>query len=164
MATIDVQFAAASTGASATGRPAADLPAAEALRRWGSAALVAGCDDAALTLRVCAADEMRGLNRDWRGVDRPTNVLSFPAASDGWPQPAGEHYLGDIALCAEVIAREAAEQGKPVAAHWAHMVVHGVLHLQGYDHFEAADAEVMEARERAILAGFDYSDPYLCRD
>jgi len=162
MAAIEVQFA--SVGAAAPDGPAGEPPEADDLRRWASAALAVERGDAALTLRLCAGEEMRALNRDWRGVDRATNVLSFAAASDGWPREAGEPYLGDIALCAEVIAREAAEQGKPAAAHWAHMVVHGVLHLQGYDHVGAADAEVMESRERAILAGFDYPDPYRCRD
>lgn len=143
---------------------ASDLPSEDALRRWAAAALEANAQSAELTLRVCCGEEIHALNRDYRGVDKPTNVLSFPAEAEGWPEPEAAAYLGDVAICAEVVVREAAEQGKASEAHWAHMVIHGVLHLQGYDHIESAEAEQMEARERAILASFHYPDPYLIRD
>lgn len=118
-----------------------------------------------LTIRVVGAAESRRLNRLWRGKDKPTNVLSFPAAPtlrSAWsPAASVALALGDIAICAPVVAREAREQGKPAQAHWAHMVVHGVLHLLGYDHEVDRDADVMEARETDILAGLGYSNPYV---
>lgn len=134
------------------------VPAPASLRAWAAAAR----EDAAgeITLRLVDADESRELNRDYRGKDKPTNVLSFLAES---PIP-GECMLGDIVICAPVVAAEAAEQGKPQRAHWAHMVVHGVLHLRGYDHIEEQDAEVMEARECAILASCGFPDPYNTRN
>jgi probable rRNA maturation factor len=101
------------------------------------------------------AGESRALNERWRGRPKPTNVLSFPAA----PSLRGRQ-LGDLVVCAPVVAREAREQGKSLAAHWAHMVVHGTLHLQGYDHEQARDATVMEARERVLLAKLGFPDPY----
>ena len=133
------------------------------LRRWAGAALAAlGRADAAVTIRVVGAAEGRALNRDYRGRDHATNVLSFPFAEVPPEAQAelGGPYLGDLAICAPVVAREAVEQGKPENAHWAHMVVHGVLHLAGHDHAEAAAAAAMEARERAILAQLGFADPY----
>lgn len=138
------------------------VPHARSLNRWAQAACVKqlprGNDELALTIRVVGAAESRRLNRTWRNKDKPTNVLSFPAE----PSPSGGVHgeLGDLAICAPVVAREAREQGKPAQAHWAHMVVHGVLHLLGYDHENDRDAEAMEAREVKILAQFGYSDPY----
>ena len=136
------------------------VPHARSLDRWAKAAFEpvargpgsrrSPAGDAALTIRVVGAAESRRLNRTWRGKDKPTNVLSF----------SSEHELGDLAICAPVVAREAREQRKPVQAHWAHMVVHGVLHLLGYDHENDRDATVMEAREVRILAQFGYPDPY----
>ena len=131
------------------------VPHARSFARWANAAFAAGApggaaDAAELTIRVVGAAESRKLNRTWRGKDKPTNVLSF----------ASDHELGDLAICAPVVAREAREQGKQPAAHWAHMVVHGVLHLLGYDHETDRDAEVMEAHESKILAQFGYHDPY----
>jgi probable rRNA maturation factor len=131
------------------------VPHARNLNRWAHAAcekrLPRGDNEAALTIRIVGAAESRRLNRTWRNKDKPTNVLSFP----------GEALeLGDLAICAPVVAREAREQGKPAQAHWAHMVIHGVLHLLGYDHENDRDAAVMEAREVKILAQFGYSDPY----
>lgn len=106
-------------------------------------------------ISVLLADDaaLRALNRDWRGKDQPTNVLSFPA-------PAGRDALGDIALAAETVAAEAAAQAKPFAAHMAHLLTHGLLHLLGYDHEADAEAELMESRERAILAALGLPDPY----
>ena len=104
-------------------------------------------------------DEMvRVLNRQWRGLDKPTNVLSFPAAAsqcDGVPP-----MLGDIAIAYETLAREASEEGKPVLHHLAHLVVHGYLHLMGYDHQSESEAEAMESLERDILLGLRIPDPY----
>ncbi len=121
----------------------AALKAAAAHEARGGAVCVLLGDDAAL----------RALNRDWRGKDRPTNVLSFPSANPD--------YLGDIALSHETIAREADAQGKSFEAHAAHLAVHGYLHLIGYDHEREDEAEIMEARERAILAILGIADPYI---
>jgi probable rRNA maturation factor len=105
--------------------------------------------------------EQRGLNRDWRGIDRPTNVLSFPAWEPRAPAPPGAPLLlGDVVLALETVAREAEAQGKPFADHLSHLVVHGVLHLLGYDHQTEIEAGVMETLETSILAGLGVADPY----
>lgn len=148
------------------------VPHSRSLDRWAQAAARAAKTSRRdreiqrdLTIRVVGAAESRKLNRTWRGKDKPTNVLSFPALpSLTLPRAArgGQRLneLGDLAICAPVVAREAREQGKSAQAHWAHMVVHGVLHLLGYDHEVDRDAEIMEAREADILAGLGYSNPY----
>ncbi len=135
---------------------AAGLPAQAEFERWAAAALE---DEPrrGLVIRLVDEAESRQLNRDYRGRDKPTNVLSFPFEA---PPGVPSEHLGDLVICAPVVAREALEQGKSPAHHWAHMVVHGVLHLRGYDHLEPADAEAMEARERRILARFGIPDPY----
>lgn len=112
-----------------------------------------------LCLRVVGEEESRQLNRDYRGKDRPTNVLSFAASDDVQP-PAGTAFLGDIVICGPVVEREAADQGKAVADHWAHLLVHGTLHLLGYDHECEREAEAMEALEIAILGEHGIADPY----
>ena len=134
-----------------------DLPAEADFLRWAQAAYR---DDAAaeVLIRLVDAAESQALNRDYRGKDKPTNVLSFPF--DVPPGIPNEH-LGDLVICAPVVQAEASEQGKPVESHWAHMVVHGMLHLQGFDHIEDAEAEEMEALEREILARLGYPDPYV---
>ena len=139
----------------ATGR--AGRPAPATLRRWAQAALAGAGADGAVTLRVVDLDEGAGLNRDWRDRDGPTNVLSFPLDT-----PPGLHQpqLGDIVICAPVVEREAAEQGKPAAAHWAHMVVHGLLHLAGHDHQATDEAMAMERLEIDLLAQLGYPNPY----
>lgn len=104
-----------------------------------------------LTIRIVGPAESRRLNRTYRGKDKPTNVLSFHGATGD---------VGDLVICAPVVAREAREQGKTAAQHWAHMVIHGVLHLRGYDHIRGKDAKVMEAKERAILSALSVPDPY----
>ena len=125
-------------------------PSVARVRRYVRA--VVGKRPGEVTVRIVGAAESRRLNRQFRGKDKPTNVLSFPYAR----RPVS----GDLVLCAAVVRREARKQGKPVAAHWAHLIVHGALHLRGYDHIKAADAKRMEARERALLAGFGFPDPY----
>jgi len=130
--------------------PARGVPAPRQLRRWAQSAL--GHRAGEVTVRVVGTRESRALNRRYRGKDRPTNVLSFPCEAPGT--------LGDLVICAPVVNREAREQGKRAAAHWAHMVVHGVLHLLGFDHTRLRDAKVMEALERAILARLSFPDPY----
>ena len=139
-----------------------DLPDDAQLSAWARAAAQAtGGALGEMTLRLIDAEESQALNRDYRGKDAPTNVLSFPfEMPEGLELPGDELILGDIALCADVIAREAIEQGKPAAHHWAHMVVHGMLHLLGYDHVADDDAADMEALEVTILAGLGIPDPY----
>ncbi|HUW38742.1 MAG TPA: rRNA maturation RNase YbeY [Rhodocyclaceae bacterium] len=128
----------------------AELPSRSQLRRWVRAAQDG---DALVTIRFVAAEEGRRLNRDYRGKDYATNVLSFPYA----PPP---EMAGDLVLCPQVALAEAEAQGRPGRAHFAHLVVHGMLHLQGYDHETDADAASMEAKEREILARLGYPDPY----
>ncbi len=142
---VDVEFAV----------PAPGFPSPERLAEWARACWQGGT--ASVSIRVTGEEESRRLNADYRGKDRPTNVLSFPCD----PLPGvPERLLGDLVICAPVVEREAAEQGKPVAAHAAHMVVHGMLHLLGHDHQTDAEAERMEAKEREILAGLGFPDPY----
>jgi probable rRNA maturation factor len=138
--------------------PGDDLPARPLLRRWVQAAL--GTDVAATTivLRFVEAAESRALNRCYRDRDRPTNVLAF--VYDAKRGAEGHLLSGDIVLCAPVLRREAAKQGKTLDAHCAHLVVHGMLHLQGYDHDRAVEAARMEAREIAILARLGFGNPY----
>jgi probable rRNA maturation factor len=139
------------------GLPRSGLPAASTLRAYAEAALAGRREDGELSVRIVDTDEGRALNRDYRDKDYATNVLSFPAElPPGVPLPI----LGDLVLCAPVIAREAQEQGKPLKHHYAHMLVHGVLHLLGYDHMDEAEAEAMEAIEREVLAGLGVPDPY----
>jgi len=133
----------------------AGIPAPATLRRWASAALE-GADSGEITIRIVDEAESADLNGRFRGKPRATNVLSFPYG-DG---VSVEHALGDLVICAPVVAREALEQGKDARAHWAHMVVHGVLHLRGFDHEDDAPAEHMETREREILAALGFPDPY----
>ncbi|HEY4581788.1 MAG TPA: rRNA maturation RNase YbeY [Lysobacter sp.] len=137
------------------------VPSSTSFRRWVAAALADRDAPAEMALRVVAPDEGRELNRAYRGRDYATNVLSFPAERpEGLPEHVELPLLGDLVICAEVVAREAAEQGKRPADHWAHLVVHGTLHLLGWDHEADDEAEAMEARERAILAGLGIADPY----
>ncbi|MDY0050306.1 MAG: rRNA maturation RNase YbeY [Halothiobacillaceae bacterium] len=136
------------------------VPDERALHVWVRAALDGAgfAGDAELTCRVVDEAEGRELNAQWRGKDYATNVLSFPL---DMPEEAGIPYLGDLVVCAPVVGREAAEQGKDVEAHWAHLIVHGVLHLLGFDHIDNAEAEEMERLEVHVLATLGYPDPYL---
>ena len=132
------------------------LPLRAQIRAWARAALdVDGVRGGQITVRLVDAEEGLALNRDYRGKDYATNVLSFPYDIE-------PIVCGDLVLCAPVVAREAAEQGKSLEAHYAHLIVHGLLHLQGYDH-EAGEAQArqMEDHERTILAALGFTDPYL---
>jgi probable rRNA maturation factor len=131
-------------------RPAG-IPTRHQFRRWARAALER---DAEIALRLVDAEEGRSLNRTYRGKDYATNVLTFPLMQ-------APRLLGDIVLCAPVVEKEAAEQGIPLESHYAHLTVHGVLHLQGYDHESDADAGVMETLESQIVMKLGYADPYL---
>lgn len=134
-------------------------PDAATLSRWAAAALQPGVIAAEIGLRIVGAEEGRQLNRDYRGKDYATNVLTF-ALNEGEDTPQGLPLFGDIVITAEVVAREAAEQGKTLDAHYAHLVVHSMLHLQGYDHIGDDEAEVMEALETVIVERLGYPDPY----
>ena len=145
---LDVQRASASE----------DLPGDAQLLAWAEGALAGRRREAELTLRIVDEAESAELNQTYRGRPGPTNVLSFPfEAPPGLELPL----LGDLVICAPVVEREAAAQGKPPRAHWAHMVVHGILHLLGYDHMSETDAQVMEALEIEILNTLGYPDPYI---
>lgn len=144
---IDVQVGGSRSG----------LPPVSRFKAWGRAAIAGRRRAAELSIRVVDAAESQALNRRFRGKDRPTNVLSFPAEL---PPELELPLLGDLVICRDVVEAEAAEQGKPPEAHWAHMVVHGTLHLLGYDHETAEGAAAMEALEAEILSEFGWPDPY----
>ncbi|MFC0678880.1 rRNA maturation RNase YbeY [Lysobacter korlensis] len=142
----------------------AGVPAAVSFRKWVAAALAGRIREADLAIRVVSEDEGRSLNRHYRGKDYATNVLSFPAElPEGLPKGVRMPLLGDLVICAPVVAREAADQHKPLASHYAHLTVHGALHLLGWDHEDEREAEAMEQLEREILAGLGVEDPYLER-
>lgn len=136
-----------------------ELPDDGQIERWTRAALKAGERRSNTQLAIRLVDEEEGtrLNEQWRHKKGPTNVLSF--SMDGLDLIAPE-LLGDIVICAPVVAKEAKEQSKPLHSHWAHMVIHGVLHLLGYDHNIDADAEKMESLEQKIMTQLGFSDPY----
>ena len=142
--------------------PRKGVPAAPSFRRWVTTALESRIREADLAIRIVDVDEGRALNRHYRGKDYATNVLSFPAERPpGLPKNAKFPLLGDLVICAPIVAKEAASQNKPLAAHYAHLTVHGCLHLLGWDHEDDADAHAMEQLEREILAGLGIADPYL---
>jgi probable rRNA maturation factor len=141
--------------------PRAGIPAATSFRKWVAAALAGRIREADLAIRIVGCKEGQSLNHHYRGKDYATNVLSFPAElPEGLPKGVKLPLLGDLVLCAPVIAKEAAAQGKPVNAHYAHLTVHGVLHLLGWNHEDSREAECMEQLEREILAGLGLPDPY----
>lgn len=157
---LDVQFGVARTG----------VPATKRLQLWSQAAYEVHhaahthgrkrkVQPVQVSLRIVGAAESRKLNREWRDEDHATNVLSFPAGE--MPEVIGElPTLGDLVICVPIVKREAQQQGKLLEAHWAHLVIHGVLHLLGYDHENKRDAQLMEACEVAILESLGFANPY----
>ncbi|MEE4249325.1 MAG: rRNA maturation RNase YbeY [Alcanivoracaceae bacterium] len=144
----------------------AGLPTLEQVQRWAETAVrLAGGGAGEIAIRIVDEAESQSLNHEYRGKDYPTNVLSFPfELPEGMPEEMhaelGEGIIGDIAICAPVVEREAKEQDKPSEAHWAHLVVHGVLHLLGHDHVDDAGADIMEALEARVLGELGYANPY----
>jgi probable rRNA maturation factor len=134
------------------------IPSTGALESWINAALRSQqLEEAEVSLYIVDENESQELNAQYRGKDKPTNVLSFPADI---PEEVGIPLLGDLVVCAPVVEREADEQGKSLEAHWAHMLVHGCLHLLGFDHLLDEEAEVMEALETEIVTGLGFPAPY----
>ncbi|KJY96001.1 rRNA maturation RNase YbeY [Pseudoalteromonas ruthenica] len=134
-----------------------NLPSAEQFQRWAALVLDELKPNSEITIRISDAEESQSLNHSYRGKDKPTNVLSFEFdAPPGVELPL----VGDLIICPEVVYRESLEQQKSFHGHFAHMVVHGCLHLLGYDHINDADAQEMEAIEKRLLATIDISDPY----
>ena len=134
------------------------LPTLEQIEQWATAAVQPQSDEVEMTVRIVDEAESHELNLNYRGKDRPTNVLSFPFEC---PDEVELPLLGDLVICRQVVEREAQEQEKPLMAHWANMVVHGSLHLLGYDHIEDDEAEEMESLETQIMTGLGFADPYL---
>ena len=145
--TVEVQYAVTVDG----------IPKEDTLRQWVLQVLPEHKRDSELTIRVVDEAEITALNRQYRGKDGATNVLSFPY--EAIPGVATD-LLGDIVICAPVVASEAVAQDKPLEAHWAHMVIHGVLHLLDYDHHQDAEAHKMEVRETELLDSLGYANPY----
>ncbi|ALN92569.1 MULTISPECIES: rRNA maturation RNase YbeY [Lysobacter] len=142
--------------------PRKGLPAAASFRKWVAAALKGRIREADLAIRIVDSKEGRSLNRHYRARDYATNVLSFPAElPEGLPKGVKLPLLGDLVICAPVVAREAREQRKALNEHYAHLTVHGTLHLLGWDHEDEREAECMEQLEREILASLGIADPYL---
>ena len=134
------------------------LPSEAQILQWATAAVQPESDNVEMTVRIVDEAESHDLNLTYRGKDRPTNVLSFPFEC---PDEVELASLGDLVICRQVVEREAIEQEKPLMAHWAHMIVHGSLHLLGYDHIEDDEAEEMESLETEIMQGLGFADPYL---
>ena len=145
--TVDVQYAVSADG----------IPGVDSIRQWVMQALPAELAAAELTIRIVDEAEITALNMQYRGKDGPTNVLSFPYEAIAGVET---DLLGDVVICAPVVASEAIAQGKSLQAHWAHLVIHGVLHLLGYDHKQQNDALRMETTETELLAGLGYQNPY----
>jgi probable rRNA maturation factor len=135
-----------------------DLPTYDDVLLWLNSTLIKFQPQAEVTVRLVDEPESQQLNRDYRGKDKPTNVLSFPFEA---PPGIDLDLLGDLIICKQVVEREAIEQNKLLMSHWAHMVVHGCLHLLGYDHLEDQEAEEMESLETEIMESMGYSDPYI---
>ena len=151
---LDVQYA--DRGAESRAEPAEEPPSIDDLQNWAELAM---CDgrDAEVSIRIVDEAESQALNRDYRGKDRPTNVLSFPMEL---PEEFNMPMLGDLVICAPVVEREAREQHKSLREHWAHMVIHGMLHLQGYDHINDEQASEMESLEISLLHQLGFANPY----
>ena len=153
---LDLQIASASP----------DIPDEASFIRWITTATGNTAEDQyVVAIRIVDPAESQELNYTYRGKDKPTNVLSFPFdPPPGVPEEEYAGYLGDLVICAEVVNTEALQQQKPTDHHWAHIVIHGVLHLLGYDHIDDDDAEEMESLERQLLASLNIPDPYLVND
>ena len=145
---LDLQLACADT---------ANLPSEADFQRWLDAAVLPFQEEAEVTIRLVDEAESNQVNLTYRGKDKPTNVLSFPFEC---PPGVELPLLGDLIICRQVVEREASEQNKPLLAHWAHMVVHGSLHLLGYDHIDDEEAEEMEALEVEFMQALGYDNPY----
>ncbi|MHB1949504.1 MAG: rRNA maturation RNase YbeY [Gammaproteobacteria bacterium] len=139
------------------------IPSTAQFKRWAKAVLQEKVANAEVTIRIVDIDEITELNSTYRKKDKPTNVLSFP-----FEMPEGvamdTPILGDVVICAQVIEEEAHKQHKPLTAHWAHMVVHGMLHLLGYNHEENEEAEEMETEEISIMNELGFKNPYICAE
>jgi len=146
--TLDLQLACANSEG---------LPAPAQLQYWLDTCILPFQPEAELTVRIVDEEESQTLNRTYRAKDKPTNVLSFPFEC---PPGIELPLLGDLVICRQVVEREAAEQGKPLEAHWAHMVVHGSLHLLGYDHIDDEEAVEMESLEQEFMQALGFPDPY----
>jgi probable rRNA maturation factor len=149
---LEIQRAVAESG---------ELPGDQDFRLWVETTLEQYPDPVELVIRLVGEAESRQLNLTYRGKDSPTNVLSFPFEA---PPQVESPLLGDLVICAPVVVREAQQQGKSTDAHWAHMVIHGLLHLLGYDHLNDEQAQLMESRERALLQQLRFPDPYFEED
>jgi probable rRNA maturation factor len=136
-----------------------NLPTEEQFSLWATAALVnrTEYEEPEMTIRIVDEEESQELNHEYRGKDKPTNVLSFPFEA---PAHVPIPLLGDLIVCKQVVEREAIEQGKTLTSHWAHMIIHGCLHLLGYDHIEDQEAEEMEGIERVLMAEQGFENPY----
>jgi probable rRNA maturation factor len=134
-----------------------ELPSRAQIRRWVAAALEHAAE---ITVRIVDADEAQALNQDYRDKNYVPNVLTFEYGEIGHDESGAALLGGDVVICSPVVEREAREQGKPLLHHYAHMTIHGVLHLQGYDHIEPAEADIMESREAVILRRFRIPNPY----
>ena len=144
-----------------------NLPDFEQVNLWAQSALQGLKDNADLSIVIVGPEESQNLNLEFRGKDKPTNVLSFPFEMPEELIGLDDNManlLGDLIICAPVVETEAQEQNKPLKSHWAHMVVHGCLHLLGYDHIKDDEADIMENLERDILKRLDIPDPYLITD
>ena len=147
---VDIQMASASE----------EAPDPQSIERWIGAAIGDQRESTELSVRIVDAEEGQALNEQFRGSTGATNVLSFPFENES-PQPLP--LIGDIVICAPVVAKEAREQNKALNAHWAHMMIHGVLHLLGYDHQNENDANLMESLETEIMQGLGFPPPYSCQ-
>jgi probable rRNA maturation factor len=138
-------------------------PGDEQFREWVETVLAERHDQPVLCIRLVDEEDGRRFNREFRDKDYATNILSFPAElPPGLPSAVAGSQLGDLLICAPVVIREAKEQGKAVINHWAHLTIHGLLHLLGYDHEQLKEATIMEQKEIEILDGLGIADPYQC--
>jgi probable rRNA maturation factor len=144
---VDIQMASASE----------EAPDPQSIERWVSAAIDNQRDSTELSIRIVDTEEGQALNEQFRGSTGATNVLSFPFENES-PEPLP--LIGDIVICAPLVLKEASEQNKTLHAHWAHMIIHGVLHLLGYDHQNETDANLMESLETEIMQGLGFPPPY----